>query len=165
MARRKTMITMGSPYFAWINANEIISPWYLLGAVCVTPPENTSRFGAGVPCGGRHRGRREAAPRLWRRAATWEKQVPSAREFKRVGKHSDYAISTVWRCVKRGPGGPRRGPGGSSEPLEPPICFTLAATHRLGSRRGVAARPPRAVRRAGSHNLKSTGLTQNLGQL
>ena len=32
------MITMGSPYFVWINANEIISLWYLLGAVCVTPP-------------------------------------------------------------------------------------------------------------------------------
>jgi hypothetical protein len=29
---------MGSPYFVWINANEIISAWYLLGAVCVTPP-------------------------------------------------------------------------------------------------------------------------------
>jgi hypothetical protein len=32
------MLTMGSPYFVWINANEIISSWYLLGAVCVTPP-------------------------------------------------------------------------------------------------------------------------------
>jgi hypothetical protein len=32
------MITMGSPYFVWINANEIISSWYLLGAGCVTPP-------------------------------------------------------------------------------------------------------------------------------
>jgi hypothetical protein len=38
MARRKTMITMDSPYFVWINANEIISSWYLLGAVCVAPP-------------------------------------------------------------------------------------------------------------------------------
>jgi hypothetical protein len=38
MARRKTMITMGSPYFVWINTNEIISPWYLLGAVCVACP-------------------------------------------------------------------------------------------------------------------------------
>jgi hypothetical protein len=38
MVRRKSMITMGSPYFVWINANEIISSWYLLGAVCVTPP-------------------------------------------------------------------------------------------------------------------------------
>jgi hypothetical protein len=38
MARRKTMITMGSPYFVWINANEIISSWYLLGAACVAPP-------------------------------------------------------------------------------------------------------------------------------
>jgi hypothetical protein len=38
MVHRKTMITMGSPYFVWINANEIISSWYLLGAVCVTPP-------------------------------------------------------------------------------------------------------------------------------
>jgi hypothetical protein len=32
------MITMGSPYFVWINANEIISSWYLLGAVCAAPP-------------------------------------------------------------------------------------------------------------------------------
>jgi hypothetical protein len=38
MARRKTMINMGSPYFVWINANGIISSWYLLGAVCVAPP-------------------------------------------------------------------------------------------------------------------------------
>ena len=32
------MITMGSPYFVWINNNDIISSWYLLDAVCVTPP-------------------------------------------------------------------------------------------------------------------------------
>ena len=32
------MITMGSPYFVWINTNEIISSWYLLGAVCVALP-------------------------------------------------------------------------------------------------------------------------------
>jgi hypothetical protein len=32
------MITMGSPDFVWINANAIISSWYLLGAVCVAPP-------------------------------------------------------------------------------------------------------------------------------
>jgi hypothetical protein len=31
------MITMGSPYFVWINTNEIISSRYLLGAVCVAP--------------------------------------------------------------------------------------------------------------------------------
>jgi hypothetical protein len=37
MVRRKTMITMGSPYFVLINANETISSWYLLGAVCVAP--------------------------------------------------------------------------------------------------------------------------------
>jgi hypothetical protein len=37
MAHRKTMITMGSPYFVWINTNGIISSWCLLGAVCVTP--------------------------------------------------------------------------------------------------------------------------------
>ena len=41
MARRKSMITMGSPYFVWINANKIISSWYLLDAVCVTPPSMT----------------------------------------------------------------------------------------------------------------------------
>jgi hypothetical protein len=38
MARRKTMITMGSPYFVWKNANEIISSWFLFGAGCVAPP-------------------------------------------------------------------------------------------------------------------------------
>ena len=32
------MITMGSPYFVWINTNEIILSWCLLDAVCVTPP-------------------------------------------------------------------------------------------------------------------------------
>ena len=32
------MTTMGSPYFVWKNTNEISSPWYLLDAVCVTPP-------------------------------------------------------------------------------------------------------------------------------
>ena len=32
------MITMGSPYFVWKNTNEIILSWYLLDAVCVTPP-------------------------------------------------------------------------------------------------------------------------------
>jgi hypothetical protein len=32
------MITMSSPYFVWINTNEKISSWCLLGAVCVTPP-------------------------------------------------------------------------------------------------------------------------------
>jgi hypothetical protein len=34
---------MGSPYFVWINANEIISSWYLLDAVCVNPPAGTAR--------------------------------------------------------------------------------------------------------------------------
>jgi hypothetical protein len=45
MARRKTMITIGSPYFVWINTNEIISsfePWYLLGAVCDPPTRCSS---------------------------------------------------------------------------------------------------------------------------
>jgi hypothetical protein len=28
----------GLSVFVWINANEIISSWYLLGAVCVAPP-------------------------------------------------------------------------------------------------------------------------------
>jgi hypothetical protein len=43
MAHRKTMITMGSPYFVWINTNEIISSWYSLGAVCVNPPSTRLR--------------------------------------------------------------------------------------------------------------------------
>ena len=50
---------------------------------------------------------------------TWAKQALSARGFKRVGRHSDYAIKTVWRCFRRGTGGP-------SEPPEPPICFSLS---------------------------------------
>jgi hypothetical protein len=36
---------MGSPYFVWISTNEIISSWYLLGAVCVAPPPRLKRFG------------------------------------------------------------------------------------------------------------------------
>jgi hypothetical protein len=40
------MITMGPPYFVWINTNEIISSWYLLGAVCVTPPAQVWRRAA-----------------------------------------------------------------------------------------------------------------------
>ena len=43
MAHRKTIITMGSPYFVWRNTNEIISSWYFLGAGCVTPPARTGR--------------------------------------------------------------------------------------------------------------------------
>jgi hypothetical protein len=42
----------------------------------------------------------------------WEKQVLSARGFKRVGRHSEYAIYTVWRCVGRCPGGSRKRPRG-----------------------------------------------------
>jgi hypothetical protein len=40
------MITMGSPYFVWINTNGIISSWYLLDAVCVTPPRQEILFPA-----------------------------------------------------------------------------------------------------------------------
>jgi hypothetical protein len=45
MVHRKTMITMGSPAFVWINTNEIISSWHLLGAGCVSPP-----IAPGAPC-------------------------------------------------------------------------------------------------------------------
>jgi hypothetical protein len=31
----------------------------------------------------------------------WEKQALSARGFKRVGRHSEYPIYTVWRCIGR----------------------------------------------------------------
>jgi hypothetical protein len=41
----KTMITMGSPYCVWINTNELISSWYLLGAVCVAPPAHRAQDG------------------------------------------------------------------------------------------------------------------------
>ena len=57
-----------------------------------------------------------------RGARTWEKQVLSAR-FKGVGRHAEYSIYAVWRCIGRDPGGlsdpsnpvhvsvsPRRGP-------------------------------------------------------
>jgi hypothetical protein len=43
MVHRKPMITMGSPYFVWINTNGIISSWYLLGAGCVAPPKVLGR--------------------------------------------------------------------------------------------------------------------------
>jgi hypothetical protein len=36
------MITMGSPYFVLINANEIIPSWYLLGAVLCGPPRQVT---------------------------------------------------------------------------------------------------------------------------
>ena len=62
---------------------------------------------------------------------TWEKQVLSAGGFKRVGRRLEYTINTVWRCVRRGPGGSRRGPGGSSEPPEPCICFSLGGARLL----------------------------------
>ena len=45
MARRKTVITMGSPDFVWINTNEIISSWYLLGAACVAPSSRAALRG------------------------------------------------------------------------------------------------------------------------
>jgi hypothetical protein len=72
----------------------------------------------------------------------WEKQALSATGFKRVGRHSEHAMKTVCRCV-------RRGPGGSSEPPGPPICFSLtpapgtAARTRRGRRSSGAPRTPR----------------------
>jgi hypothetical protein len=54
------MITTGSPYFVWINANEIISSWYLLGAVCVTPPRS-KLTGALASRGGQRRPAAEPA--------------------------------------------------------------------------------------------------------
>jgi hypothetical protein len=56
-----------------------------------------------------------------RSAVTWEKQVLSARGFKRVGRPSQYPIYVVWRCIGRGP-------GGSSEPSEPRI-YILPGGH------------------------------------
>jgi hypothetical protein len=55
---------------------------------------------------------------------TWEKQVLSARGFKRVGRHPEYSIYTVCRCVGRGP-------GGSSEPPGSRICFSPLGTAAL----------------------------------
>jgi hypothetical protein len=43
MARRKTMITMGSPYFVWKNTNEIILLRFLRDSVCVAPPRAARR--------------------------------------------------------------------------------------------------------------------------
>jgi hypothetical protein len=51
----------------------------------------------------------------------WRDRFLSARGFKRAGRHSKYAIYTVLRCV-------RRDPGGSSEPPEPPISYSLTHT-------------------------------------
>jgi hypothetical protein len=38
------MITMGPPYFVWINTSTIILSWYLLDAVCVTPPPSSHEW-------------------------------------------------------------------------------------------------------------------------
>jgi hypothetical protein len=51
------------------------------------------------------------------RRTAWEKQDLSARGFKRVGRHSEHAIYPARRCVGSGP-------GGSSEPPEPRVCFS-----------------------------------------
>ena len=56
---------------------------------------------------------------------TWEQLVLSARVFKQVRRHSEHTIQTVSRCV-------RRGPGGSSEPPEPPIS-TFSLSRTIGS--------------------------------
>jgi hypothetical protein len=53
MARRKSMITMGSPDFVWINTNGIISSWYLLDVVCVAPPPRAVAGGPKRPGGPR----------------------------------------------------------------------------------------------------------------
>jgi hypothetical protein len=60
----------------------------------------------------------------------WEKQVLSAGGCKRVGRHLEHARETVWGCVRRCV---RRGPGGSSEPPEPPQCLLLPAPGPPGS--------------------------------
>ena len=67
------------------------------------------------------------------------KQILSAKGLKRVGTHSEHAITTVWRCVRRGPGGSRRGPGGSSEPPEPPICCSLRVPRGWACALGAAS--------------------------
>ena len=56
VVHRKTMITMGSLYFVWINTNKIISSWYLLDAVCVTPRARRPRWS--TRSAGRSSGRR-----------------------------------------------------------------------------------------------------------
>ena len=49
---------------------------------------------------------------------TWEQQVLSARGLKRVGRHSEYAICTVWRMVRK------KRPGGlQASPLNPLYLF------------------------------------------
>ena len=50
-----------------------------------------------------------------------------SRGFKSVGRHSEYPICTVRRCVGRGP-------RGSSEPPEPRICFSRGARAVAGQR-------------------------------
>ena len=54
---------------------------------------------------------------------TWEKHVLSARGFKRVGRHSEHAIKTVWRCVRRGPGVQEEAQGVQVSPLNPLAVF------------------------------------------
>jgi hypothetical protein len=59
------------------------------------------------------RGPRHGQPAL----RAWEKQALSARGFQECGGHSEYSVYTVRRCIGRGP-------GGSSEPPEPSVCFS-----------------------------------------
>jgi hypothetical protein len=74
--------------------------------------------------------------------AAWEKQVLSARGFKPVGRRSEHAMQTAWRCVRRCPWGSRRGPGGSSEPPESPICFSPPAASSWSMTSTAVSAPP-----------------------
>jgi hypothetical protein len=73
----------------------------------------------------------------------------------------------VWKCVRRGPCGSRRGPGGSSEPPEPPICYALRHAHPLLLAEAENVLPlghkvPACARMQNlNKKVKFTGLTQN----
>jgi hypothetical protein len=91
-----------------------------------------TRMGEGMMTGDPRRSLRRGcagpAPRRRARclavtAVAWETRALSARGFRRVGRHSEYAIQTVRRCARRGPGGQERGPGGSREPPGPPYLL------------------------------------------
>jgi hypothetical protein len=61
-----------------------------------------------------------------------------ARGFKKVGRHSEYSIYTVWRRIGRAQA------GGSSDPPEPRICFSLLRTSWFAACAAACADPSSA---------------------
>jgi hypothetical protein len=101
--------------------------------------------------GQQRRGERPVEHRVGHRdqLRAWEKKFLSAREFKRVGRHSEYAITTVWGCIIRDLGdqvnflkpkpricfSPLRATGQHHSPVR---CRRVGNLHRADGPRGVA---------------------------